>query len=105
MSAATEGLIPGWALLPAVRVTLRTTSASGPTQACEVDAIPLASALERPVKGRLIVRSEDGLSLALSPRDLPGAYLLAQEGACQLVFPGDSTHRRFLKRICALSIE
>ena len=57
------------------------------------------------MKGRLIVRSEDGLSLALSLRDLPGAYLLAQGDACQLVFPGDSTRRRFLKRICALSIE
>ena len=105
MSAAIGGLIPGWALLPAVRITLRTTSASGPARTCEADAIPLTDALARPVSGRLIVRSEDGLSLALSPRDLPGAYLLAQGESCQLVFPGDSTRRRFLKHICALSIE
>ncbi|MGN0997094.1 MAG: hypothetical protein ACI4PG_09285 [Candidatus Ventricola sp.] len=105
MSSTIEGLIPGWAQLPPTRVTLRTTSASGPAQAREVDAIPLTDALRRPVTSRLIVRSEDGLSLALGPRDLPGAYLLAQGESCQLVFPGDSTRRRFLKRIRALIIE
>ena len=105
MRSTIEGLIPGWAQLPTERITLRTTSASGPAQSREADAIPLMDALERPVSGRLIVRSEDGLSLALGLRDLPGAYLLSQGESCQLVFPGDSTRRRFLKHICALSIE
>ena len=106
MNAVIEGLISDWALLPPRRVALCATSASGPALSCEVDAIPLIDALERPVRDRLIVRSEDGLSLALGPRDLPGAYLLATgPQACQLVFPGDSTRRRFLKRISALIIE
>lgn len=101
-----KGLKEGFESLPRTRVTVRTTSASGPAREDVMDAIPLCSALEQPVRTRVIVRAEDGAALALSPQDAACACLAPlSEGIWQLIFPKDSTRRRFLKHPVAFETD
>lgn len=101
-----RGLIENWTQLPPTRIHLRTTSASGPEVECACDAIALQEALAAPVCSRVVARSGDGLSIALSMDDVRGAYLLAQaEGGWRLLLPGDGTRRRFIKHISEFIID
>lgn len=93
-----KGLIADWESLPRASVAWQTTSASGKPRADRAEAIPLARALAFPVRSRLIVTAADGYLLALTPKDVDSAYLVFLRGEYMLVFPGDTTRRRFVKQ-------
>lgn len=58
------------------------------------------------MRTRVIVRAEDGAALALSPQDAACACLAPlSEGIWQLIFPKDSTRRRFLKHPVAFETD
>ena len=101
-----KGLRQDFESLPRTRVITRTTSASGPTREDAFDAIPLNIALERPACTRVTVHAQDGAALVLSAQDAESACLAPLiEGGWQLVFPRDSTRRRFLKHPAAFDVD
>ena len=93
------GLKDGWALLPSVRITTRTTGSTGAPREDVFDAIALSDALAAPAKSRIIVRARDGLALAFSARDAQDAYLAPLDGGgWQLIFARDATRQRRVKQ-------
>lgn len=93
-----KGLMADWESLPRVSIAWQTTSASGQPRADRAEAIPLAHALAFPVRSRLIVTAADGYLLALTKADVDSAYLAFLCGDYMLVFPGETTRRRFVKQ-------
>lgn len=93
-----KGLMAEWESLPRESIAWQTTSASGQPRADHAEAIPLARALAFPVPSRLIVTAADGYVLALAKADVDSAYLAVLQDGCMLVFPGDTTRRRFIKQ-------
>lgn len=78
-------------------ITLTTTSSGSGRKSEQLQCIPLRKALALQPAFALQVRSEDGMSLLLSPDDLDQAVLCLREDILTLVFPQDGHRRRWLK--------